>query len=462
RRKLIPSQYTRISKPWLLIFLSIWSFFFLWWLGQYPGFFNFDTLQLLQIIKDGKLSPWHSIPYSALTSLFWNLQGDLALLGLFQLSLFSFLLSSLFFAFWKSTESLTLTASFLLLFFLSPLHGAYSLAYNRDPLYSWLFIAFLAQLFFLQIQKPQSNKNPWTFGFSFFLVGLLCLLRLETMIILPIITLGLALKRWSLQPRRDSLVLLGSLFLFLVLIPWALKTPLSTPRYGLTAYVNPLSFILNESPEDQQRTILANYESRIAPVIPIQMLKDHYDPFEIPAFHRIPKDQNPTAQEWSDFQKATLAIIASSPELYLRNRFSVFQRMMGLGEQQPYLNDALPLEKRGNAMEGLIVKKPLIPSLGAWQKRLLLNLEQRDFGRFFHWGIGSSMGGLLFLLLGLCLFKKRPAFFWICLILGSRTLVVFLTAPASQFKYLYSLYLFGFIAPMLLIIEGKNLRKIET
>ncbi len=250
--------------------------------------------------------------------------------------------------------------------------------------------------------------------------------------------------------------------IFLKVLPQMIIKDLLKNEYQITAIINPLSYIMKKSNGDASLMNLEIYKKSIESIVSLQDLIMLQHDLEIPVYHtgkvKIELDQN----ELMNVFIAYLQIIKNNLGLFFENRINLFSHMTGLKGNWGKLSDDLmiPKETQPTFIQELISEFKLKKSPGSvflqqQQNLWIIKLEGGSYGSFLNVFFATALLGIFFMLLGLVLFLHTPLFSCICIMILMRTLTVFLLAPAPQFKYIYSLYLFGFVAPILLISELK-------
>jgi hypothetical protein len=419
---------------------------------EWPGVVGVDDLYLLKSLMVEAPSPWHSMTYSFLSSVILIATGKPFLLSIFNWVLFSNLLVIVFsMTRWRYQE----LSYWLLLFILCMPHTS-SLVFfqNRDSTYSLLLMIFL--LGFLQFRY---NRFPNLLMKAFGFVVLGCILgelRQEGKVI-TLLTPFLMCFFMKLSKKAVflySLLTVGLAFViqFAPSIYYGMST--YTDEYRVTAYLNPVGYIINEIGVDN---LSVERRDNIDKVVSIESIVKYPDPYDIAAFHRGGLRKPISKDNFLAFQRESIALIFENPGLYLENRWLIFQRMF-LFER--------PRELYVNAIR--FIADPSLLSIFETFKGSGKNVEENLFQIEFYKWVQKYMGGLplpFHILLSSCFvallslaffamrFRRNPSFSVIAWIVLGRSALILALAPAAYFKYVTSTWLCGWL---LLIIYWNN------
>ncbi len=148
-----------VSKKQLGVFYFFVSLivFGLWLVGQYPGYYIYDTYAMMNGAKEGAIDGWFSYLYSFYINSIFSFNKNLAFAGGLQVLFFSLITSYCFLPLRVTCRQLGVSIFCFFLFMMSPFSGSFVIFYNRDPLFSWLFILLL--VFFFKIFSNEDNRQ---------------------------------------------------------------------------------------------------------------------------------------------------------------------------------------------------------------------------------------------------------------------------------------------------------------
>ena len=377
---------------------------------------------------------------------------------LFAIFLFSYLLLKVFLLIEKFDLPNRIkggAATILILLALNPINQGLLLFNSRDIVFS-LGISYLGVLLL--------EKRNWSVLQIFFLTlanVFLSDLRQEAkiyLIILPI--LFLVSKQWKrsqILTYMTSLLFLGSIYF--VWLPTRLKINSFSMSYQATIWVMPLSEIFHDLKEDQ---IDPELSAKIDKVLNVKMLKEDFSPTDIFAFHKGAFRRTATQDDWTEFKEAGIKLIGQHPELYFKNRINLFLSLLNVGAQPLIFADEFRIKTAEKSAE-LISYLKLQPEDYVYG-------DNAGYYKDFIDGFSQSRNGvvqllnslalpLIFCLLCLGLFKWIPEIsLYACLVM-TRVPIVMLIAPASSFRYLYTVLLYFIFMLPIFILSAYQWRK---
>ena len=227
-------------------------------------------------------------------------------------------------------------------------------------------------------------------------------------------------------------------------------------QYYLTATLNPLSFIVSK----RLYSLNSEEKDHIKSVISIEDLTSIRSDYEIPMFHKG-KVNRVTSEQYNSFIVTYLKIVSKNLDLFFQNRIKLFIATLGTLKNTFYYDDALladyPLQKTTMG-KFKILKSPVSVGLNKFLNNYI------DISKKYSFALWRADWCLILAIICMLLAKVLPYSALISALLLLRITLVFLTSPAALFKYIYSLYLFGFlILPFVLLeyFEYKK-RKVEN
>lgn len=422
-------------------FLVLLGFYALLYVLFFPGFMGGDDVNMTNTILIGRAWDWQSFSYSLLSAAGLMLFGQFGFLPLLAISYYLYLslkmLTLLDLLKVKTLYKRAVAVLFILLSVHPHIQGLL-LTYSRDVLYS-LMLTHLSLMMFAK--NNWSTKDlAWLSGFLVFFADL----RQESLIYLVIVPLILGCSKILnlRQLKIYSAFILVATFLYFYVAPKVYETRSFNPTYQVTAYVHPLSHALHKN---GQQAYSPQDIAAIDRVFSVKKLIERYTPLDIGPFHDGGFNQNSTPEEWKQFKVAAHNIILQSKTDVLKGRVVLFMCALNICLEdgvQPFFDNFRDASNQ------------IVPSLKLMSKtvedyKLNESLTRyyngiRDF--YFFSGAWRALNTLtlplLFILAGLLLFNRAPHYFRACVVVGARLPVLFFLAPASYYKYVFSVHLF--------------------
>lgn len=421
------------------VFLALLTFI------HWPGFVSTDDLFLLKELSKGRPSAWHSFSYSTITSGLLYLGGQPFLQSIFNFILFLQGLGVLLSVtkwHWK-TVSL-----WLLLIVLSfPQTAQLVLLQNRDATYSLLLMLFIFHLIAVKYTRmPKLRPRAWEL---ILLAVILGDLRQEGKII---VLLAPFLLYLFFRPRIHYLFFyfIGCIGLS-VLLQWSVSTLYPgfspyAPAYKVTAFLNPISYIINRIGVD---SLTPETRADIDRVVTLDSITKFPNPYDIDAFHNGGLRFPIAPEQFAKFQAASLQIIWQHWDLYLENRWLILKRLFLLEPQTGLAADALRDLPNTSILETLEKLKATGKSPN-YTPAQQVTLRWMDFitGGLplpLHILLSSCLGSILALLFLVLNTKRNPYFASLAALILVRSFVVLALAPAAYFKYVSSTWVIGLL-----------------
>ena len=421
-----------------------------WLFIQWPGHFIYDTFALMNTLAEGQYSGWHSYVYSFYVKPFFVLNKDLSLLGLFQICFFSLIASYIWTWLIAHGCKKIIVWACTLFFLISPIHYVMSIFYNRDPLHAWLNI-LLGFLMFTIFLEGTSQCKKYMFIIVSFLTCILAELRQDSIVLVPTVLLvfffifdkKIDFIKWVVVPLLTLFIVINKV------IPTFIHADNMSAVYGLTAIINPMGALLKEGNRDQLTTKDIEAVEKVAK---IEDFIEQHTGLEINLFHKGLANLNPSESEFKDFIKVYFKLILENPLIFLKNRWHLFLIALGVhpSEKPMYFADSLHPDEleRSTFMQESASRHGIskVPRFGIFQRAHYV-----IYTMIYPLRVIFSSGGIGFILLvvSLLFFKRLPATACFSAIILCRVAIVFLAAPAPQFKYLYAVMLASyFIIPL--------------
>lgn len=441
-----------------LVFFGIGSAWFgFWLLGLWPGFYMTDSYGTLWSMYSLSFDNWFSALHPLLYLALYQLLPNAVVVPIFQVVLTSLVFAYALAGLRRFGLSRLLTLLLMIALLANVPVIALTLLVTRDTVFSVVLLFFALWLFF----RIAERERPFTLRELFFCAGLIVFLAIyrgDGIALLPAVPL-LARLNSRISTARAAGLAMGTLLLLQLVKPALLKV-LAIPddqkiAYSVSLMMNPLGYLLQNdyatATPEQDRKVLGM-------LIDVDKVKKVSIPYEIPAF-------------WSGYWKPVPEVafsrvralygrmIMDNKALFLANRLICFSASTGM---RPYGFTYCDMARDAkhaphfDAVYNEPLHGTLFPSLYRRQSGLIASASAftglHPEGKFLHW---NFLPELALALLALALFPWFPATASASLMVLSRVPLVFLAAPAGQFKYYYSLYLFGLFVIFLLLAERR-------
>ena len=392
------------------------------------------------------------------------------MLGILQIVVTSLLAAYIFSRGWRQGPIKFFMILFAIFFCLSAPISIRTITYDRDTFFALGSAALAIFVFHLITRKWYAKNEPAP---AIHLVGLSLLLtfvvlqRKEAQILIllaPIIVFftGALTRRQTVWFSALSLVLFG---IFGVYVPIHVRSDddsLDRNAYIVTGVISPLTSIyLDEyaywpDPELSHDVMTSIFD--------VDVLRCEYDPNNILWYHYNRKKHHYTDQDIDRLIQAYLDGVLHNPQTFMANRSYIFFSMLGSNRIEHMVDDVID-HIYTNRERARTIAQIKTEYMWHWaSRRPAFETLRETLENFIKWSkqkgpfysnkmlIWNSYPQVLALLGVLLLCRKIPATALVSLLISFRLPLLFLTAPASHFKYMYSFYFFGLlIIPMALI-----------
>jgi hypothetical protein len=315
----------------------------------------------------------------------------------------------------------------------------------RDTLFS-LFVLWLA-VFVVRIAQ-RIDGGPRTMLLGGFIAGLTVALRSGDglLVLLPLAVI----VPWLVRNRRLSALFGGAavltLALFVALLPAELGQHSDAFEYKVANSVNPLGYVMqNKFATDRDHNLDA-----IAKVVDIDKIRTLQTPYEIPAWWSGNLINQSAAPELRDaYVGHVSAYLRENVGIYFAGRVQLFFAASGMSEGGFKIDDMFhagwPVEwvPPANYHVDLAAGRQfqaLADGVKGWIDRSARFDPALTSGSALFWNVAPW---LAMLLLVICFGPRVPGLRLAALLVFARVPVVFMTAPAAQFKYYLPVALCG-------------------
>lgn len=428
-----------------ITYFVLFGHFFILSLGYYfffPGILNYDSFAYFERALALDYSFFWGAYYGSIVLILTKLFLFPWIITFFQVSLIYLFLIHLYLLF----AELRLTRFYLvacLIFYLVPANFILTFHVTRDSIAHWILTLYLIELWKFLSKGEYNSKNWWHFGMCAMLPTFL---RPEATYLLILAFLYFLLRYPTL--RKFSALSLFSVLL--ATLPGKyLKhmDPMSEIHYQTTVLINPLSYILKRTYPNK---LSESVQQELGSFFKNDNLIKYANDYDINPYHEGGLNYDSSEQDYYQFRNATLKIILNNPKLFLENRLIFVSAMLGFQETYLASDEYYTVDKPfQNQVRTLIGADPNAQPPVAKRKRFLDHFNNALLFK-------SYLLPLVFLLLALFLTIPGGWYQQILCLLGARTILVILVAPATYFKYHYALWLFAIFSIPCVIYEFKS------
>jgi len=446
------------------LLMVVYSF---WILGQWPSFPTNDTLDQLSQIVASRFDNHNPFVHTLLLGAIYQLDDGLGLTSIIQAILIAALASWTFSYLISIGANKKIAYLFFLLFLLSPVIAIYNMQPWRDIIFSWLVVLWVVFIYVNLIEKLRSGVSAEPslqqyVGMALLLV-LTCTLRHNGVIFLLVIPaimyLAVVWKR-HLVMRFAGLSVVGVL-----LVNFGLAGVLrvnENTNYGfieLTVIINPLVGILKnpsykaEDPAVERAVLEKMWD--------VDELFRTYDPASALGALGAKRKTGLTGPEFQAIKQLLIRAAFRHPLLFLDERSRMFVRSLGLGSWGWMSNlhepdrptRLMPVEHFESLFH--IHYHPIVSGFSRLQAPILRSVSTARVlpqALFIHF---TAVIPLILLLVICALFRWFAITAIASAVIVLQLMGLFLTVLSSDFRYVYFLYLYGFIAVSMLSAEHR-------
>lgn len=320
----------------------------------------------------------------------------------------------------------------------------------RGTLYSYIELLFISKLIFRSYGNARTVDPYHEFTKYSLLIMLLIFWRSEGiyyLIVLPILFYKLGLwKRETLSSIRNIAWL--ALCLCIFTIGFVITKTTSSKEYAITAFVNPLSTMVQQP---LHGTNIPQRLNEINQVVNIQTLKQYPSYNEIPAFWNGAVQPNYQVHI-KDFEHQYAYLVLHNPKAFMHNRIKTF---LSTNSFDPVASTSwgmfdLPNYSQNSTASNFLKNNHFVAPLNNHLRRdvstVLLCFTQAGTFTFLGHILWNAIIpiSLLCMIDVIMLLKKR--WLWVCIttLVLLQIPIIFLTAPANYFFYYLPAYIIGY------------------
>lgn len=440
----------------------------LWFIGEWPGHLQSDQAQLVNVVSQRLTDPWLSTLYSVYASAVTRVFGNITFVTAINILLISGVLAALLAFLASRGVRLWVVWLFALLLMCSVPLGFLAIHLSHDVLTGFLKIAMVGVLLPALVRGREAGR-PGCDGRTVAVLSVLTLavslLRGENLALLLYVPLILLVMRQARVAHVAAMAvfLLAGTGLYRVAIEPALIEPGVREwgykeRYQVSLLINPLGFMVHHkyftpTPEEDK--------AAISEVIGWDKLVNSYTPFEIPYFWKDVKGRT-TPEQVARLRRVYLRAAVNNPALFVGSRvitfagclggrspwYPFFSHREGADDERLYAHLAGPVRESGLLFDrdspGMLSRTT--HALREWASPLR---GPRSPG-YYLW---NAWPALVLLVVALVSAPRLPLTAAVAGVVAAPLVLLLLAAPASHFKYVTDLYIFGFLVVPLALFE---------
>lgn len=452
----VPPLFRRMSRPVALVF-AFWTVYGgLWLLAMWPGLVMTDTHAQVVYIQSGTVWDWFSYLHSVLNMMVFDVVPHVAAFGPLQVLGMAGLMAFASAVLLEVRHNIPALAAMNAIAALSAPVVVNTLLYSRDTPYTLGLVALALYLGRSLVLKRRIS--PQGVAGVALATGFLAAYRGDGVALLVVVPLVLLLV---LRPSRGAIVrgagaFAASVLLFFVVLPHLVFDVYSDPhRYELSLKINPLGAVLQSNFYSQNKDEDLRQLGR---VIDVEGVKELSEPSEITPFWLNKWNPEASEDDWKAFNQTADRLLRENAWTVFANRIETFGAATGLAPGQ---FATAPLY-RANRFSYVGIEEGIkadAPFPGLYDKGATIISRTKAFTgaisthSAIHW---NFLPWMFVLLVALALWRRLPLEAVVAAVLLSRVPLIFIAAPAAQFKYYYSVHLGGIVVLGLMLARVRR------
>lgn len=420
----------------------------------YPGAWKWDDIGILSVVNNSMMRYWqHYLSYSFYYIALIFIPLPIGVI-IFQLFVNFIIIGRILFCIEEMLSNKRYIYWYLIGLSIYPI-----LVYNLWPMRMSIY-AFLEALFFIEVIYMCKKYTKLSIKFAIYIGSLLAILsnwRTEGFYywIIGIILLLRIIRRDNSYKMKCFFIVFTSILTILIYIPQSIGThKYSGDRYEITGLIRPLVPLIYQASQDNLDL------QKIDKIFNVQKIIEGYEEGKNGGTLFWNKGEDSiirndyTKEEYDCLKSEYVKLIIKYPKVFIRERYDTF---------------ISSLYNSGPRTSGLYddSREIVIWFRESWKSNKPINLKLRTFVSRKLEGETNSISkyiwnfipGIILIIVGLIYtMKNNRKLFLLFFAINLRTVLVFLTAPATWFMYYYSCYIFGviFIAYILVYIRSKG------
>lgn len=453
----------KMLKHFAIYFGILLIFLILIW----PGYWVWDEIWIIDSTTNGVMYTWQSV----ITQLFYA-YAMLLIPSPVGITIIQAIIISLCIAFLHTKIEKRFNKKcyniIIYILMLTPAIIINDLYALRLQLYAYVMLVLFTNLIFDYWDKKKINLPKAIF--LYFLSALIILWRSEGIIFLIIIPVLMAIAYKSL--RKISIVVLMIVINAVTYLGYSKIIP-SDSRYQTIIFMNPLSIMLQE---DLKGDNIQEDLEKIDKVMDVELIKENPSYIETPAYWNYQNTifRDDYEEHMTEFYMAYIDIVINNPMEFLEARVKTFLASSGMDDStakvgaftEYFINETDKSEAITEFLDKYKIMNPINANLKVSIETSLVGVgnAKETIMRPIFWNVVPILL-LMFIVMIERLIHKDFIVCMIILSLFAKTVVVFLTAPASYFMYYLPEYVCGMVIIVLSIykrIEEKKILKLES
>jgi hypothetical protein len=452
----------RVSRPAWIVFGGWTLYGGLWLFAMWPGLVMTDTQDMVARTSYGVVYEWFSYLHSLINLAVLDIVPHVATFGVLQVLGTAALMAFASTIALEVRRSIPALVAMNVIAALSAPVVANTILYSRDTIFGLVHVALA-----LYLARGLILRRRFTAGQVLGIAVVTSFLSayrgdgIVLLVVVPALILVLRPPRAAIV--RGAAVFAAAVVVFHVLLPATLEIQDEGHRYELSLKWNPLSAVLRSNFYSQTKEQDLRDLGR---VIDVEGVKQTYNPAGIDGFWLNKWNQRASESDYKVFNSVASRLIRENAWTVLANRVETFGAAAGLGPGQfnvpPLGLDPYPangVERRFwylGFRQGLVADSPW-PAL--YRKGQAVLERTTPFTGTIstrsavHW---NFLPWMLVLIGTLLAWRRVPVEAVIAAVLLCRVPLVFVAAPAGQFKYYYSVHLGGILVLGLLLARVRR------
>ncbi len=447
-------KITKENLFFICLIVIFGGYFTFWLIGQYPGYIMTDSYETIFQVMNLDFTNWFSSIHPFLYLILFQIIPHPIVVPIFQIILSSIIFSLIINKIYKVLGLVPALFLFLLIFSSVPII-VNTIFYTRDTIYG---VLHLLLIYFIFDSLTTDNTTQKRLICIISISLLLSIYRSEGILLLFLVPFSFfIMKKISF---KKTLIISVTSILFFIPLSFTLDKLLSIKNVGnykLTLIMNPLGYLI----QNNYFTVSGEKDMEIiSNVLDVPKVKELSTPYEIPAYWAGAWDWKKSDKDYSKLYQLFFRMVGDNIPLFINNRILNFLASTGFSDSGGlyYLDGAKwSTENKSYQLiqEKFALKNDLFPNVKSFQNKIIeftLKFKGANGGRILFWNFVPFIAILSLLIL---LYKWVPISSICSIIILYRVPIIFLISPGSQFKYYYSVYLFGLIAIFFAFTEYK-------
>jgi hypothetical protein len=438
-----------------VLFVALAAYHLVWLLGLWPGLLMSDTLATVRRVQSLRIDNWFSYLHPLLWLGLYQIWPNIAVIGLFQIAITATMLVYLAMTLQRTGGAVVAAIAVALSLVSIPIivNTAF---FTRDTAFGVAHMALALYVFNMIVRQRGLGRPAMAANVTIFLTlaaSFLALYRGEGIfaaIALPFLLAGFGVA----TTRRAAAMLAAIVLIYATLGIGVQKTVFrdQAREYTLVLLLNPLGFVMQHDYWSKDK---AEDAAIIDQVVDVELVRNISNPYEVPVYWAGGARRGASDAAFDAFVTRAKGILADNLHYFAAGRMATFLASAGFSPSAVLYADYVRTTiDYPEAVWRTISRTPLSQTMRDWMLGVIETASHYNglslSGMVLHWNL---LPGFVLVVVSACLFRLLPATAAAAMLIGSRVPFIVLMAPASQFKYFYSLYLFGLFGILLAVGE---------